>query len=145
MTSQGYVKGLKYLIDDSVQYYRICKQKSYTGIMYRINMGCEIFPREKNFWDWQADKTVTVIDRYIYEMTLYDADEARIKAAQVRKTLDDIDYQCDGYRWYEERFSGADGTDGGNGVDLDKRKRKKKELESEWNAEDYAIGVEYLH
>ena len=125
------VESLKYLISESVQYYRFSKQKSYTGVMHRINMGCDIYPREKNFWDWEADKTTTVIDRYIYEMNLYDALEARDIAEHVKKTLEDIEYQCDPYRWYEEKNAPVEEV--------------KKDEEPAWDPADYAIGVEYLH
>jgi len=129
MFEEGYVECLKYLIGESVQYYRISKQKSYTGVMHRINMGCSIYPREKNFWDIEADKTRTAIDRYIYDMNVYDAREARRTTNNVKDTLADIDVQCDPYRWYEAR----------NAVVEEVVK------EPEWNAEDFAIGVEYLH
>ena len=129
MTTQGYVKGLKYLIDDAIRYYRISKMKSYTGVMHRINMGCEIYPREKDFWEFEADKTITVIDKYIYEMTVYNAEEARLTAAEVRDRLEDIDYSCDPYRWYENRR-------------LHPPQEEPKNKEPEWNPEDYAVGIE---
>lgn len=123
------IECLKYRIREAVQYYRISKQKSYTNVMHRINMGCDIYPREKNFWDFEADKTTTVIDRYIYEMNLYDALEARALSDRVKRTLDDIEHSCDPYRWYE-----------------DKKNRKPEIIkEPEWRAEDFAIGVEYLN
>ena len=135
MTSQGYVKGLKYLIDEAVRYYYISKAKGYTGVMHRINMGCEIYPREKSFWDWEADKTVSVIDKYIYEMALYDADEAQNTTVEVREKLEDIDNSCDPYKWYEENF--------GYMAQAKQEKQQAKEKEQEWNVEDYAIGIEY--
>lgn len=134
MTGKGYVKGLKYLIDDAITYYRISKVKSYTGVMHRINMGCEIYPREKDFWQWEADKTVTVIDKYVYEMTIYDAEEARLTAESVRERLESIDISCDPYRWYESRFAKADSTED----------NVPKNKEPEWNAEDYAVGMDHL-
>ena len=129
MTNKGYVKCLKYFIDNAIQYYRACKQKSYTGIMYRINMGCDIYPREKNFWDWEADKTITVIDKYVYEMTLYDAEEAADMAVEARQRLADIDYNCDPYRWYESKYAQA-------------AQEEEQTKEDGWNAEEYVIGLE---
>ena len=131
MTSEGYVKCLKYLIDSSIQYYRACKAKSYTGTMHRINMGCDIYPREKNFWDWEADKTTTIIDKYVYEMALYNAEEAANMAIEVRQRLADIDYSCDPYRWYESKFAQAN-------------KEEEQVKEDEWDVEEYTIGIEYV-
>jgi|GEM_PF-3167905 len=130
MSSQGHVKCLKYLIDETIQYYRFSKQKSYTGVMHRINMGCEIYPREKNFWDWEADKTTTVIDQYIYEMTLYDAAEAQEMSSLVGEILRDINFNCDPYKWYEERYS----------VPAAEEEEKKEEEDTGWKAEDFVIG-----
>ena len=131
MSSQGYVDCLKYSIGEAVQYYRFSKQKSYTGLMHRINMGCEIYPRERNFWDWEAFKTITVIDKYIFEMALYDAIEARSLEARVKQILADIDLQCDAYKWYENKCSIMDSE-------------QEEEKEYVWKAEDFAIGVESL-
>ena len=136
MTNQGYVKGLKYLIEDAITYYRISKMKSYTGVMHRINMGCDIYPREKNFWEWEADKTITVIDKFIYEMTVYDAEEARITSVQVKDKLESIDHNCNPYKWYESKKSATEPSN--------ENENEKKEKEPEWNAEDYAIGLDYL-
>ena len=140
MTIKGYVEGLKYLIGETIQYYCVCKQKSYNGTILRINMGCNIYPREKNFWDYEAAKTITSIDKYIYEMAVYDGIEARAMEAEVKKRLEDIDYQCDAYRWNEERLSKM------------KRNEEKESgisdinqaEEPEWNVEEYAVGIEYL-
>ena len=134
MTAKGYVKGLKYLIDDAITYYRISKVKSYAGVMHRINMGCEIYPREKDFWQWEADKTISVIDKYVYEMTIYDANEARLTADSVRERLQSIDISCDPYRWYESRLNKDDSKNDG----------KPKNKEPEWNAEDYVVGMDHL-
>ena len=145
MTSEGYVECLKYLIGESVQYYRYSKQKSYTGIMHRINMGCDIFPREKNFWDLEADKTVTIIDNYIYEMTVLNAHEARIMSELSREMLADIDYQCDAYRWYWERNPESDPNFDPQ-LELSKNSEnstKKADEDAEWNPEDYVIGDTY--
>ena len=131
MSINGYVNCLKYLINEAIQYYRISKQKSYNGIMHRINMECDIYPREKNFWDFEADKTITLIDKHIYEMTLYNAEEANTTSAQVRKILADIDHRCDPYRWYEEKNN--------------PNPPPPPEQDPSWNEEDYAIGVEYLN
>jgi len=139
MPSQAYVEGLKYRIDDAINYYRVCKQKSYSGMMLRINMGCDIYPRHKNFWDFEADKTTTVIDKYIYEIAVYDGNEARIAAVQSKEKLENIAYQCDAYRWYEERRSGV-----GNKTNNEKQPDTKQVEEDEWNAEKFAIGIDYL-
>ncbi|MCL1988960.1 MAG: hypothetical protein FWG64_13470 [Firmicutes bacterium] len=130
MSEEGYVNSLKYIIGEEIQYYRIAKQKSYTGIMHRINMGCEIYPRENNFWDIEALKTITVIEKYIHEMALYSTLESRNMATYVKKTLEDIDYTCDAYRWYENKLA---------------NQNQEQKEESAWNAEDYAIGVEYVN
>ena len=137
MTTKGYVEGLKYLIGETIHYYFICKQKSYSGTMLRINMGCDIYPRQKNFWDFEADKTTTSIDKYIYEMAVYDSVEARAMAAEAKKKLEEINYQCDAYRWNEERLS--------------RNKKKDSDISdsnqvegSEWNVEEYVVGIEYL-
>jgi len=132
MSEQGYVNSLKYRIGEEVQYYRISKQKSYTGIMHRINMGCEIYPRENNFWDLEAYKTITVIDRYIHDMALYNTLESRAMATYVKEMLEDIDYSCDAYRWYENKCASQNEQNG-------------KKQDEEWHAEDYAIGVEYVN
>jgi len=140
MASQSYVKGLKYLIGDAIQYYRICKQKSYNGTMLRINMGCDIYPRQKNFWDFEADKTKTIIDKHIYEMAVYNGSEAREVEIQVKKKLEDIEDQCDPYRWYEEKRSS-------NNRSKEKHSASDEKSiveEAEWNVEEFAIGLEYL-
>jgi len=102
-------------------------------------MGCDIYPRQKNFWDFEADKTTTAIDRYIYEIAVYDGLAAREVEAEARKRLGDIDYQCDSYRWEEEKRTGKRQNEDGK-----KRSDISETQETEWNVEDYAVGIEYL-
>ena len=139
MTTKGYVEGLKYLIGETIHYYFICKQKSYSGTMHRINMGCNIYPRQKNFWDYEADKTTTSIDKYIYEMAVYDSLEASAMAAEAKKKLEEINYQCDAYRWNEERLSKRRNKDKNPGTSDTNQAES-----SGWNVEEYVVGIEYI-
>ena len=124
-SSQGYVGCLNYLINEAIHYYRVCRQKSYNWIMIRINMGCDIYPREKSFWDLEAEKTITVIDKYIYDMKFHDMIEAKDVNDWVKEQLADIDSKCDAYKWYKE-----------------KKEEPEPVEETEWDAGDFVIRAE---